>query len=74
MKNYFDTVTLNSIIRELEQRFNLTHIGLFEVFDDGRLLFTCQENSKPSLLTIDKDAWVLIKNNDSQFWDVLGGM
>lgn len=67
-------IPVNEIIRELEERFDLTHLALLEVYPDGRMLFSCQEREVPSLLTIDSDAWILIRNNTSVFWDVLGGM
>jgi hypothetical protein len=66
--------TLDYVIRDLEERYDLTHLALIEEYPDGRLLFTCQEREIPSILTIDADSWVLIKNNDSQFYDVLGSL
>lgn len=66
-------IPVNEIIRELEERFDLTHLALLEVYPDGRMLFSCQERGVPSLVTIDKEAWIMIRNNTSVFWDVLGG-
>lgn len=60
--------------QELESKFDLLFVNLVQTYEDGRYLYTCMDGSKPSLLTVDADKVVLIKNHDSAFWDYLGGV
>lgn len=59
-------------IERLEGGFSLTEVKLVQTYEDNRQLFTCKDRSKPSLLTINADGHVMIKNSDSAFWDYLG--
>lgn len=61
-----------SITQKLEKYFSLSFVRHIETYEDGRKLFVAEERGIPSLVTIDSEGWVLIKNNNSAWWDVLG--
>ncbi|AVO23076.1 hypothetical protein [Bacillus phage Anath] len=60
--------------QQLTKRFNLLFVVHIQTYECGRKLFTAEEGGKPSLVTVDSEGWVLIKNNDSAWWDVLGNL
>lgn len=56
----------------LTEGFDLMFVVHIQTYECGRKLFTAEERGIPSLVTIDSDGHVMIKNNNSAWWDYLG--
>ena len=61
-----------TVTERLTEGFDLMFVVHVQTYEDGRKLFTAEERGIPSLVTIDPDGHVMIKNNNSAWWDYLG--
>lgn len=64
---------INTSIRVLEER-DFSHILPLGTSKDGHGAYRAIFEDKPCTVQIDKEGYILVKHDDSRFWDVIGGV